>query len=61
MSAAEWERTKQLLQGALSLTSSQRHAYLDPACGADHELRAEVESLIAFHEEALKTEPSRNQ
>src|SRR5215467_13142671 len=52
MSTEKWERTKQILEEALRLTSSQQHAYLDLACGADNALRAEVESLIASHQEA---------
>jgi serine/threonine protein kinase len=47
----QWEKTKQILEEALRL-ASERRAYLDLACGADRELRAEVESLIASHEEA---------
>lgn len=52
MSSERWERTKQILEEALRLATSQRPAYLDLACSADGELRAEVESLIASHEEA---------
>jgi len=52
MSSERWERTKQILEEALRLASERRPAYLDSACGADRELRAEVESLIASHEEA---------
>ena len=52
MSAEQWERTKQILEEALRLTPSQRYGYLDLACGEDRELRVEVESLIAAHEEA---------
>jgi len=52
MSTERWEQTKQILEEALRLAPSQRAAYLDLACRADDELRAEVESLIASHEEA---------
>jgi serine/threonine protein kinase len=52
MNTERWEQTKQILEEALRLAPSQRAAYLDLACGADGELRAEVESLIASHEEA---------
>ena len=52
MSTERWERTKQILEEALRLSSEQRQIYLDSACGTDHELRAEVESLIASHEAA---------
>jgi serine/threonine protein kinase len=52
MNTERWEQTKQILEEALRMAPSQRAAYLDLACGADGELRAEVESLIASHEEA---------
>jgi eukaryotic-like serine/threonine-protein kinase len=52
MKTERWERTKQILDEALRLAPERRHLYLDEACGADHELRAEVESLIKSDEEA---------
>ncbi len=52
MSSERWERTKEILEQALRIAPERRQAYLDSACGADAELRAEVESLISSHEEA---------
>src|SRR5260370_14843644 len=52
MSTERWERTKQILEEALRLAPDRRQSYLNLACGADGELRAEVESLIVSHEEA---------
>jgi eukaryotic-like serine/threonine-protein kinase len=52
MSKDRWERTKQILEEALRLAPDRRPSYLDLACGPDAELRAEVESLIASHQEA---------
>lgn len=52
MSTERWERTKQILEEALRLPSDRRLAYLDSVCGSDRELRSEVESLIASHEQA---------
>lgn len=52
MNTERWERTKQILEEALRYSSGGRNSYLDVACGADTELRAEVESLIASHEAA---------
>ncbi len=52
MSSERWERTKEILEEALRRASDQRQAYLELACGTDRELRAEVQSLIASHEEA---------
>jgi serine/threonine protein kinase len=52
MSSEHWERAKEILEQALRLSGSERRAYLQAACGKDQALRAEVESLIASHEEA---------
>jgi eukaryotic-like serine/threonine-protein kinase len=52
MSTERWERTKQILEEALRLEPERRQAYLELVCGADYEMRAEVESLITSHEEA---------
>ena len=52
MSMDQWERTKQILEEALRVSAEERSKFLDVACGNDQELRAEVESLIASHEQA---------
>src|SRR5712671_736205 len=52
MSSERWERTKEILEQALCLVPEERQAFLELACGADADLRMEVESLIAAHEEA---------
>jgi predicted ATPase/serine/threonine protein kinase len=52
MSSERWERTKEILEQALCLASQEREAYLGAACGADTDLRRELESLIASHDEA---------
>jgi serine/threonine protein kinase len=52
MSADRWERTKQILEEALRVSVEERSKFLDVACGNDQALRAEVESLIASHEQA---------
>lgn len=52
MKTQRWERTKELLEGAIRLAPGQRQAYLDSACGPDGDLRSEVESLLASHEAA---------
>ena len=46
------EQISEILERALCLESAQRGAYLDQACGEDSELRREVESLMASHEQA---------
>jgi serine/threonine protein kinase len=50
--SVRWERTKQILEEALRVSAEERSKFLDVACGRDQELRAEVESLIASHEQA---------
>ena len=46
-----WQEVKNVLAAALDLAPADRHAYLDQAC-AETDLRGEVESLIAAHEQA---------
>ena len=50
--AERWRRAEELLGAALERDASARAAYLDAACGADVELRREVESLLAAHEQS---------
>jgi serine/threonine protein kinase len=45
-----WLEAKKILAGALERAQEERHAYLDQAC-TDPDLRREVESLIAAHEQ----------
>jgi len=52
MSSERWERIKEILEQALSLEPGKREGYLDSACRGDGDLRSEVESLMASHEEA---------
>jgi hypothetical protein len=52
MTSESWEQAKQILEDVLKLAPEKRAALLDSACGDDSELRGEVESLIASHEEA---------
>jgi serine/threonine protein kinase len=52
MSAATWSKVKELLDACLDLEPAQWTEYLDKACGGDVELRNEVDSLLASHEQA---------
>jgi predicted ATPase/tRNA A-37 threonylcarbamoyl transferase component Bud32 len=52
MSSERWERTKEILEQALQLESEKRRDYLDSECRADLDMRREVESLIASHDQA---------
>jgi serine/threonine protein kinase/Tol biopolymer transport system component len=45
-----WQEVKKVLAGALERAPAERHAYLDQAC-TEPDLRREVESLIAAHEQ----------
>lgn len=51
MSAERWLQIKQVFSAALERDASHRAAFLDEACDGDHEMRSEVESLIAAHEQ----------
>ena len=46
-----WERTEAALEAALQVAPEERASVLDRVCENDAELRREVESLLAAHEE----------
>ena len=51
-----------IFKAAVKLSPERRAAYLDQACGTDHALRGEVESLLRAHEDAdsfLQSHPGR--
>ncbi len=52
MNAERFRQVEQLYYRALELSVSERAGLLSQACGADEELRHEVESLLAAHDEA---------
>ena len=52
ISAERWREIQQAVDGALDLPPEARAAYLDAACGADAELRASVDRLLAACERA---------
>ncbi|HMB27853.1 MAG TPA: protein kinase [Blastocatellia bacterium] len=61
MTPERWKQVDQLLQEALGRDSADRPAFIAEACGADDELRREVESLLGFHDRAwnfIETPPS---
>jgi hypothetical protein len=47
MTPERWRQIEQLYHSALKLGLAQRAAFLEEACGADRELRREVETLLA--------------
>src|SRR5215472_16310340 len=51
MSPERWTRIEQIVQSVLDCAPAGRSAVIDTACGSDTELRREVESLLAFHQD----------
>src|ERR1041384_4517670 len=52
MTPEHWQQVKGLLQGALEQEPRARAAFLDRECAGNPSLREEVESLIAFQDQA---------
>ena len=50
MTAAEWQRVKAVLHGALELRPEQRGEFLDEHCAREGDLRREVEELLSFED-----------
>jgi eukaryotic-like serine/threonine-protein kinase len=48
----EWQQVQQLFDAALQHSSEKRQEFLDQECGSNRELRREVESLLAAHEQS---------
>ncbi len=51
ISPEQYKKAEELFTQALTLTQAQRRAFLTSACISDPDLRAEVESLLAAHEQ----------
>ena len=45
--ARRWQQVRALFDRAVELDPAARAAFLDEACGADRELRGEVDALLA--------------
>ena len=52
MTPERYRQIGELYHAALEVDADERAAFLDRACAGDEEMRREVESLIASHEEA---------
>ncbi len=52
MEQASWKRVKQVFHEALEKTGPERNSFVAAACGQDRDLRAQVEALLAAHDEA---------
>jgi non-specific serine/threonine protein kinase/serine/threonine-protein kinase len=50
--AGRWQRVKDVFQAALDRPAAERPAFLAETCGDDHEVRREVESLLAARRDA---------
>jgi eukaryotic-like serine/threonine-protein kinase len=53
MVSERWERVKRLVDQALAREISERRRFLDESCAGDDSLRAEVESLLRYEQDAL--------
>src|SRR5215471_4229997 len=51
MKPERFQRIDQLLSLALERSAAERGQFIREACGSDEDLRSEVESLLAAHEE----------
>jgi tetratricopeptide (TPR) repeat protein len=49
---ARWQHVKDLLARALDMPPDKRASFLEQACGPDKSLRAELDSLLAFSQDA---------
>src|SRR5262245_63310147 len=52
MTPERWKQIDELVQAGLERQAEDRALFLDQACQGDGELRREVESLIAYQENA---------
>lgn len=52
MNREQWGVVKQLLDQAIALDAIERGSFLDRSCHGDSDLRREIESLLASHEQA---------
>src|SRR5262245_5681128 len=52
MDERQWGRIKEVYDRALDLSGDAREGFLAEACGDDDDLRREVESLLAAHDDA---------
>ena len=55
-----WKRVREILERILDIEGPQREAFLAEACGADAELRGEVEALLGA-ERATGLRPRRKE
>jgi hypothetical protein len=61
MKPERWRQIERLYQTTLKLGTVERAAFLDESCAGDEDLRREVESLLAAHEQVKESEGFLNQ
>ncbi|HEX6717199.1 MAG TPA: serine/threonine-protein kinase, partial [Pyrinomonadaceae bacterium] len=52
MTPERWQQVKEIFNSAINYRPEERGLFISQACSGDEELRSEVESLIASHEES---------
>jgi len=52
MTPERWQQVKEIFNSAINYRPEERSSFISQACSGDVELRSEVESLIASHEES---------
>src|ERR1044072_8010488 len=52
MPPERWQQVKEIFNSAIAYRPEERGLFISQACSGDEELRSEVESLIASHEES---------
>jgi serine/threonine protein kinase/Tol biopolymer transport system component len=52
MTPERWQQVKEIFNSAITYRPEERGLFISQACSGDDELRSEVESLIASHEES---------
>ena len=52
MTPERWQQVKAIFNSAIAYRPEERSSFISQACAGDEELRSEVESLIASHEES---------
>src|SRR5689334_23552728 len=52
MTPDRWQQVKAIFNSAIAYAPEERSSFISQACLGDEELRSEVESLIASHEQS---------
>ena len=52
MTPERWRQITDVFHAALARDTAAREAFLEQACGADRDLRGEVDALLAAHRDA---------